>query len=401
MKRSHLAVVVCLVAFAVRVGAFVALGRIHHPDVWEGEEIATNLLAGRGFVYEFLGTPYRSYMEPLYPALCALVYALTGHSYLALGIVQAALGAMLVWLLFAAGRRMGSETAGLAAAALAAVHPGLVAYTTKFDVFVLNAVFFVAVVIACLAYTPARPWRSAAAIGVAVGLCALSRGTIFVCLPVIGWWVWTHAHGRARGRVLQLALLLGCAAAVVAPWVIRNQVVHGRFMLTRSGTSLVFWLGNNPHAFSGSATTATGAPILAAIPPSLREQLRAADELGQQDLLRREAVAFVRAQPLAFVGRWLTKLGYFWWQSPQAGRLYPTPLFRLYQAFYLGMMALVLLAVAVHRRHPETWLIAGICLSIALVQSAYYVEGRHRLTIEPLLLLLAGQGLAWLLARRR
>ena len=57
------------------------------------------------------------------------------------------------------------------------------------------------------------------------------------------------------------------------------------------------------------------------------------------------------------------------------------------------MMALAITGAVTHRRRRETWLLIGFCASIAIVQSAYYVEGRHRLAIEPVLLLLAGQGL--------
>jgi len=373
----------------VRVAAFFALDRLHQPDVWESESIANNLLAGRGFTYEFLGTTYRSYMEPLYPGLCAAVYALTGHSFLALGLVQALLGTALVWLVFVCGRRLGGEAAGLWAAALAALHPGLIAYTTKFHPFVLDSLLLLAVVAACLFFSTSRPGRSAVALGAALGLCVLSRATVLVCLPVIGWWVATRLD---RGRLRALALAGLTATLVVAPWVARNRAVQGRFVLTRSGTSLVFWLGNNPHVFSGSAATPAGAPLYQLIPEEQRRRLSSLDELGQQDLLLAEATAYVRARPLAFLQRWAVKLGYFWWQSPQAGRLYPAPLFHLYQAFYLAMMALVITAVVAHRRRRETWLVVGFCAAIAIVQSAYYIEGRHRLAIEPILLLLAGAG---------
>jgi 4-amino-4-deoxy-L-arabinose transferase-like glycosyltransferase len=391
MRPARIALCLCLLALVVRVAAFFALDRLHRPDLWESEEIATNLLAGRGFVFEFLGTSYRSYMEPLYPALCAAVYALTGHSFLALGLVQAVLGTALVALVFACGRRAGGEVPALWATGLAAVHPGLIAYTTKFHPFILDSLLVLAVLAACLFFSPKRPWRSALYLGAAIGLCALSRATILVCLPVIAWWVWGRLEAR---RLSSLALMLATAALVVTPWVARNHAVQHRFVFTRSGTGLVFWLGNNPHAFSGSATTPDGTPLYRLLPPAQRQRLEQLDELGQQDLFRAEATAYVRARPLGFLRRWAIKLGYFWWQSPQAGGLYPASVFRLYQAFYLLMMAAVVAAVVIHRRRRETWLIAGFCLAIALVQSAYYVEGRHRLTIEPLLLLLAGQGLA-------
>lgn len=41
----------------------------------------------------------------------------------------------------------------------------------------------------------------------------------------------------------------------------------------------------------------------------------------------------------------------------------------------------------------------SFCVSVAVGQAIFYVEGRHRLAVEPLLLVLAGQGLWWLRTR--
>jgi 4-amino-4-deoxy-L-arabinose transferase-like glycosyltransferase len=385
---------ICLVAFALRVAAFFALGRAHHPDLWEYDQIATNLLDGRGFTYSFLGTTYRSYTEPLYPGLCALIYGLTGHSFIALGLVQAVLGALLVGLVFLCGRRLASDRAGLWAAALAALHPGLIVYTTKFHPFVLDAPLLLLVVTATLYWMPRARWSIA--LGAALGLCVLTRATILVTLPIIAWWLWS------RGGRRWLPLVLATAALVVVPWVIRNYEVQHRFVLTRSGTGLVFWLGNNPHAFTGSATMA-GQPLYDLLPADDLRHLRQLDELGQQEFFRDQALAYVRARPLAFLGRWAIKLGYFWWQSPQAGYLYPGAWFRVYQAYYLATLALAvfgILGVASGRERREIWLVAGVCLAISILQSAYYIEGRHRLAIEPMLLALAGAGIEALVARQ-
>ena len=51
---------ICVIAFAVRLGAFFVLDRVRHPEVWESETIALNLLNGRGFVFPFLDVDYRS-----------------------------------------------------------------------------------------------------------------------------------------------------------------------------------------------------------------------------------------------------------------------------------------------------------------------------------------------------
>lgn len=392
MPRPRLVHALLLLALAVRVGAFFALGRHRQPDVWESEAIATSLLEGRGFTFQFLGATYRSYMEPLYPGLCALVYALTGHSFLALGLVQAVLGTALVALVYACAGKLAGPRAALAAGGLATVHPGLIAYGTKFHPFVLDSLLVLLVVVACLFWVAERARRSALLVGAALGLCVLSRATILACLPVLAWWFATRVPG-ARARVAVAALALGAAAVIVAPWVIRNHRIHDRFVLTRSGTSLVFWLGNNPHAFSGSAAAPGGEPLYHRLPPADQARLLTLGELGQQDFFRAQALAHVRDQPLAFLGRWATKLGYFWWASPQAGHLYPKGWFRAYQAFYLALLALAVAGAVAQRRRREVWLVAGCCLAIALLQSAFYIEGRHRLAIEPLLAMLAGASL--------
>jgi hypothetical protein len=379
---------------------FVATDRFRHPEVWESEVVATNLLEGRGFTYETLGTPYRSYMEPLYPALCAAVYRVTDHSFLAMGLVQVLLGTALVWLVMVCALSIALPPVALVAGLLAAVDPGLIVYTTKLHPFVLDTALWFSAFAAVLAFNPVRPWRSTIVTGGLVGLCLLTRPTILACLPVMAWWMWTRSTDALRERALRCAVLGLCIAAVAAPWVWRNYQVHHRLMLTRSGTAFVFWLGNNPYLFTGSAMTPDGVPVINRVPPAVRAELSRRDEVGQQDYFSDESFAFIRAQPMAFVRRWVAKFGYFWWFSPQAGQAYPSAWFRLFQVVNAALLALALLGVVigwqeaagVPARRGAILLILGCCLSISVLQSLYYVEGRHRLAIEPFLLMFAGIG---------
>lgn len=393
---------ICVLAFGLRLAAFGLLDRGHHPDIWESETIAVNLLEGRGFVYPFIGTTYRSYIEPLYPGLCAGVYALAGHRAWALGFVQALLGVGLVWLVSVCGRRIVSGHVAVFAALLAALHPGLIFYTTKFHPFVLDALLLAAVVAVALAVVPQHPWRSVLVVGGLLGLCVLTRPTILAFLPVLLWWVWTRLPGARRLRLARLAMLLITAALVVSPWVWRNYRVHNRFILTRSGTGLVFWLGNNPYRFTGSALTTAGEPLLFdALPASDWAHLLTLDELGQQDFLMAQAQRYIHDYPFAFLKRWAQKWGYFWWWSPQAGQQYSQRWFQVYQWFDLWFIGVALFGVWAHRRDPTVtparraggWLLLGFCLTMSLTQSLFYVEGRHRLAIEPLLCILTAQGL--------
>jgi hypothetical protein len=171
-------------------------------------------------------------------------------------------------------------------------------------------------------------------------------------------------------------------------------------MLTRSGTAFVFWLGNNPYLFTGSAMTPDGSAVIERVPALVRDRLYALDELGQQDYFEREAIQFVRERPYDFLKRWAVKFGYFWWFSPQTGLLYSREWLIGYKIFYVLTAALAAIGVAVRWQEragtPTEWsatlMILGCCLVISLLQSFYYVEGRHRLAIEPLLLIFAGGG---------
>ena len=407
MSARSWIIAICLLAAVVRLGAFIHLDRFQHPDVWESETIATSVLAGRGFVFETLGTPYRSYMEPLYPGLCVLVYGLTNHSFLALGLVQIALGSALVWLVFVCARRVVPERAALASALLAALHPGLIVYTTKFHPFALDVVLWCAAFAALLAFSSDRPWRSACGAGGIVGLCVLTRPTILACMPLFSWWIWQRSGRRWVQAAASVMVLVACAAVVVAPWVWRNYEVQRRFMLTRSGTSFVFWLGNNPYIFTGSAMTLDGGNVVTRVPAVVQDRLSHLDELGQQDYFRQEAFQFVASHPAEFLKRSALKFEYFWWFSPQAGLLYPVAWLRAYRIFYVVIVALAAIGVWTCWRarpaRPIAWtaalLFLGCCLSIALLQSVYYVEGRHRLAIEPWLLIFAGGGIHQLTRR--
>lgn len=393
---------VCLVAAALRAGAFVVLDRFHHPEVWENDTIARNLLEGKGFTYSFLGTVYRSYMEPLYPVLCALVYRVTGYSSQALALVHVLLGTLAVWLVFQCGRALASERVGLLAAGFTALHPGLIVYTTKFHPFILDSLLFVAVLAACLAFHGQRAGWSSLRLGLVTGVCVLTRPTIVASLPLVAWWLWRQVSRSTRRWLRVGGIWVVTVVAVVGPWVWRNYQIHHRLILTRSGTPMVLWIGNNPSVFTGSALTADGRPLLIdVLPPAAQREVLMQDELGQQDWFLRQARDCIVADPVSAIRRWVVKWWYFWWCSPQAGLLYPPTAFRLYQGWYLMLFGLAVRGVwrlwrTAHvggdRPHLGWWLVFGICLATALVQSLFYVEGRHRLLLEPFLALLASQG---------
>jgi len=129
-----------LAALVVRLAALgVAEASGRFPEVWEYDYLARNLLSGKGFVYFHMGIDYRAYVEPAYPFLVAGVYAVTGHSAFALGVVQCLISALVPLVVYELGRRTFGHAGAAAAGTLAAVHPGLAAYAVKFHPLVLDS----------------------------------------------------------------------------------------------------------------------------------------------------------------------------------------------------------------------------------------------------------------------
>jgi hypothetical protein len=143
--------------------------------------------------------------------------------------------------------------------------------------------------------------------------------------------------------------------------------------------------------------------MLALAPPAFRAEIETATEAQRVTIYQAAAIDFIRTQPSAALRLYLSKLLTFWWGSPETGLLYPPYWLFGYQVWYTAVVLLAALGAwssrAVPERRAVVWLILATVLVVSATQAIFYVEGRHRLAIEPLLLTLTGVGVAELAAR--
>ena len=361
---------IAAVAFLLRLAAS---GSLRNPDVWETETIARNLVERHAYVFK----SSRAYSEPMHPFVVAAVYLVTNENRTAVVLLQILVSAATVWLVGRlATSATGEPAAGIVAASLMAVDPGLIRYSAIIHPVTFDVFFFAA---AALAIVERRVYLAAALIG----LGALTRPTILLfLLPLFA--------------IRRTVLIFVIALAIVAPWTIRNAVVFHHFVFTRSGTGFVFWLGNNPNATGGSMDV-HGRPLLRDAPPEFQARVRAAGELERDRIFRQAAFDYIAAKPLAAVGRVAQRIYYFWWFSPEWGPQFSPRvkiIYRLWWAFLLLLFALGAFASRAlpPPRRRDVWLLVAMALLISFVQSLYYVEGRHRLPAEALILPMAGCG---------
>ncbi|MEO8189934.1 MAG: hypothetical protein ABI682_06295 [Acidobacteriota bacterium] len=217
---------------AVRVVLFLASSpepsrRLYAPDSFDYARLAQNLAAGHGFSTD-TAPPFRPNVlrTPVYPAVLAAVLAAGGRlesAGVALGVL---LSCAAVWLTWRAARLWLVDPhphprAGLLSAALVAADLGAAAYAN----FLLTESLFVVLLLLAFASLAPRATGSPSGRGADLG-AGLLLGAAILCRPIALGLPVALAIGRPlRGA----AILLGGAALVVLPWVLRNQAAAGFF----------------------------------------------------------------------------------------------------------------------------------------------------------------------------
>jgi hypothetical protein len=278
-------VVVAVVALLARLAAVAWAGE-RFPPAHDGvryDALAARLAAGLGYTWLWPdGTVTAVAHYPVgYPALLAAAYSALGHSVVAAGAMNAALGALAALAVHRMALPATTPRTALWAGLAVALHPGLVLYTP--GVMTEGATAALVAVGAWLATAPGGNASRARLVGLGaiLGAAALVRPQSLLLTPLFG--------ALARRR-LGAAVCVAVAAMVCAPWAVRNAVVVGRWTLsTNSGWNLL--IGAQPGASGGWQEVR--------VPPSCK------DVFGESDAdvcFGHEARAAIVAEPVRWLG---------------------------------------------------------------------------------------------------
>lgn len=362
---------------------------------WEYEDVALNLLSSNGFVAYYRATPYLAFMSPFYPVLCAAVYWIVGHSSLvAMQVVQSAAVVPAGWMAFDLASKLAGRRAGLFAALGVTLHPALLIFSLRRHPLWLDAVIFLAVLWATFRIRRSAGTRRVAWVGVLFGIALLARSTLAPFMGIACLWLirqWRAPLSQSVGRV---AMIVAVALLIASPWLIRNAIVFGKPVGFISATGYNLWIGNNP-ATTGGALAADGRGM-DLTNPALLASLAGLTELEQQEVYRRAAWEYIESHPWTAVRNYGLKLRSFLFWSPLTGAWYPGSFRTAYQAVYLALFVAALVGayrLARAGQGAAVVLFVSFVLSIGLVQSVFFVEGRHRWQVESGLVVLAACGL--------
>ena len=416
-KTTICLILLGLLALGLRVGVVAVLWGEHAGPVgFEHDEIARNLLSGKGFTVEFLGHEGpTSQQAPFYPIYLAGVYgcfgAGTAASILAVQLLQCLAGTAVVlavvWLSWSLlpDKRLVGWLAGLGAA----VYPTHLYMVTHLQVAVWAALLLTLL----LAVTVSPRWRAtrngAILAGVLAGMLLLVEPILALALPIAAVVFWT-AEPRRFGRTAfaHAALMAGVAAVLISPWLVRNRLVHGEFVFIKSTFGYALWQANNELSWgTDKVPKASSEDIrhehddtLAGMDRALWEArheaiyidnflLTPADyiRLGQLSEpqrsrdLGRQARSFIGAHPGRYAGLCLQRLRYFLLfdeTNPKAAN-------RLYRAATAAWLMLGLVGLLAswpqRRRLWPTYAIVGL---VTLFHALVITGVRFRIPIEPI-----------------
>jgi len=390
---------ILLLALLLRLAHFFAVR--HNPlvsypilDSQEYDRWARAIVAGQAPAEAF-------FQPPLYPYLVATIYAVAGAGPETVYLFQIVAALFGCWALYRAGSMVAGESAGLAAAGLFAAYPAFIVHDVLLlkESLAVTAVAFLlwALAAARAAGTPRR-WAIA---GLLCGTLSLLRENALLMLPLLAALAWWPVAPRPR-RALRILALLGAAALPLLPVAWRNASAGGGFVPTSFQGGVNFYIGNHAGADGTYQPLVPGKQI-----PALErsESVRLAEQASGRRLRASEvsrywvgrALAWARADPLAFTRLQLRKLRLFWswYEWPDAVDSYylrsSSPILRFPWPDFGGVTILALAGLWMSRNRlgrfavPLVWIVGSM-----FATTAFFLFSRYRLPTVPGLMVLAG-----------
>jgi 4-amino-4-deoxy-L-arabinose transferase-like glycosyltransferase len=278
-------IAILIVAIVLRVLVAIYLGDSTPPAK---DETSYSLLAGRlasGYGYSFseawypfapAGVP-TAHWSFLYTAFIAAVYALVGFHPLAIRLISAVAGGILLPLiLYRLTRRVVPERPNLAliAAACAAIY----AYFVLFSAMLMTETFYIVAILWSVERAIAleqqlrageRPgWKLLLGFGISLALATLLRQAILPWVVILfAWLLWAgRRHNNVQQAIRSLLVSGSVLFLFILPFTIRNYLAFGDFLLLNSNAGYALYSAQHPlHGTSFQAFTA--APLPADIDP--------------------------------------------------------------------------------------------------------------------------------------
>lgn len=376
------------------------IGDADRYDQW-AQNIAAGDWIGQGVFYQ----------APLYPYFLGLIHAVLGGDVMTIRKVQIVLGAISCVFLMNAAWNLFGKRAGILAGLLASLYAPSIFYESLIQKSILDLLFLSLIVWlyskVFISNRNGRPNQFAlwGTIGVTTGLLCLSRENALILIPMVTLWIALNQFRAVDVSSFKQRSLFGVAfivgvSTILLPVAIRNFAVGGEFHLTTSQLGPNFYIGNNPDA------DGTYQPLRYGRGDAKYEAADAkelAEKALNRELTPKEVSSYWLGQSLAFIqtqpAKWLGLVGKKVLMSVNQAEIIDTidpishseysPILRI--GFYLFNFGLLfpcaILGIWMTRNQfSEMWLLHFMTLGFFATLVAFFVFGRYRFPLVPLMI---------------
>ncbi|MDD4910423.1 MAG: glycosyltransferase family 39 protein [Candidatus Omnitrophica bacterium] len=387
MKDARLIFVIIVGAFLVRLILLLPVLHITPGDVEGYGELAQNVLDGRGYSINGQAT---SCHPPLYPFFIASVLYSFNHNYSALIIIQILSGAVVCAVIFLISKDIFNTRVALISALIACFNPGFVKISQYLRNENLFTFLLVIAMFLLLRQLRKHTFRNLVVLGIVLGLAVMVRDMLVLfplfILSLSGRAMfpkWYNIRQILAGVLIFVAFFL----LPILPWIIRNSQLHHRFTLITNKTGMGLY---------GSYVPQNGK--LFGLHPK-DDTTKKADlldsEAERSDFLAREALKYIRRNPLKVLKLELLKLGFFW--SPFDWEIIG---YGIYNFMYVFIMPFFIYGIFITRRRLKELLPVYLPVIYAVfITLIMYGSPRFRLPVEPYIIIIASAGIYYFVLR--
>jgi 4-amino-4-deoxy-L-arabinose transferase-like glycosyltransferase len=375
-------------AFALRL-AYILLAHTYKfkPDQndfgfgYEMGRIGHALATGRGFADPFGPmTGQTAWEPPLYPYLIAAVFKLSGiythASAFILLTINSIFSALTCIPIFLIARKCFNEKVAVWSAWGWALLPTVMYWSTRWvwetslAALLLAVIFWLALELEEL--NGAAPWIG---FGLLWGVAALTNSSLISFLPASGLWAWYRRWKAGKPSLGGVALAAIFFVATIAPWLVRNYEVFGKFVFIRSNFGAELRLGNGPGA------DGTWMSYLHPTQNSLAlQQYEQKGEIAYVAERKREAMDFIHADYGRFAWLSFKRFVYYWAGRPRSSER--SALVDNSAFLASSILAFWGLGRALRKRQPGAWLFFWLVVCYPAIYYFVYPHSRYRHPIE-------------------
>ncbi|MFZ1731467.1 MAG: glycosyltransferase family 39 protein [Bacteroidota bacterium] len=357
------------------------------------------------------GIPQAYFMSPLYPYMIALIWKATGNPELWVRILQALFGGGTALLTYFIGKMYFSRSTGIVAGAIVALYAPLIYYDGLLLTESLQTLLFTGHLLILLAALEKREIKYWIGAGVLLGLSVITRANIIVFLPAF-LVIWMFLKKESKPSPRSLLAYAFATIMVIVPITLHNAAAEGVLIPTTSSLGYNLYAGNNSEA-TGLYTMPDGVDLSEDLNGTHwveKQTGRNMNSAQVSDFWRDRALGWMGTHPGDAAILFARKILLFF----HPGEIDQLGLsMRFYTNEYgwvIGLppgafpVLLILSAIGLllaFRDGTATWVPPLFLLVYVLSTAVFFISGRLRLPVLPILILYAASALVVLVQRSK